>query len=431
MVIFLKIHMLGIKGSGMSALAIILRQLGHTITGSDLNYASFTQEELEKNGICCSSFNKDNLNDIDLLVVGHKFIDSDNIELIEARNKHIKIIEYNECLANLIANYYSIAVCGSNGKTTTTGLLACILDSIENTTYLIGNSEGKGNKNSKYFVFEACEHKKHFLKYFPNMILVNNIDYDHVDFYKSEEEYVNAFMDFINQSKDKVIVNADDVHLKDLNNVICFGIDNKKMFYADNINYDIGTDYDLYYKQDKLIHIHLKGYGKYLVYDSLAAITCAISLGIEIKVIANALKKFNGVKQRFKETIINDDVYIEDYAHHPSKIRSMIEAVKTKYPNKKIIAFYRPDRIPRLDYFSSSFAKELLKADKAYILPFINNTQEEKTSINQFIKNNPKVKLVTERLYKQVNSYRGVVYLAMSSKDISEVKEKILKYKGD
>lgn len=423
--------MLGVKGSGMSSLAIILKQMGNEVSGSDYPKRLFTEDELEKNNIYVKNFAISNLDRVDLLVVGHNFINSDNIELKHAKILNIKIEEYNECLARLIKDYYSIAVCGSNGKTTTTGLLATILSGVENTTYLIGNSQGQGNKESRFFVFEACEYKEHFLKYHPNLILVNNIDYDHVDYFKTDIDYLNAFLKFIENSKDKVVVNGDDNNLKILKNTICFGIENKSMFYASNIRYDNGIDYDLYYQNNKLANIHLDSYGKYMVYNSLAALTCAICLGIDIKTAKSMIEKFVGVKRRFKETIINDDVYIDDYAHHPSKIKSVIEAIKMKYPKKKIIAFYRPDRASRLDYFANEFAKELSKANKAFILPFLEMNSLEKESIGKFIGQYQNIKLINDKIYKMVSKYKGVVYLMMSSKDISEVKENILKYKGD
>lgn len=427
----MKIEMLGIKGTGMSALAIVLKQLGHDVRGSDIKKKLFTEEELLKNNIIVNDFDKENLNDVDLLIAGHNFIDSDNVEIKEAKKRKIEVIEYNHYLESLIQNYYSVAVCGSNGKSTTTALISTILNEVENTSYLIGSGEGKGNKESKYFTFEACEHQKHFFTYHPSLILVNNIDYDHVDFYKSEEDYIKAFYSFIKNAKDKVIVNGDDKNLKHLKSVIFFGIDNKFMFNARNIHYEKGIDYDLFYKDDYLSHLHLDFYGEYMVYDSLAALTCAISLGIEVNVAIKAIEKFKGVKRRFKETIINDDVYIDDYAHHPSKIKAIISAIRQKYKDKKIYVFYRPDRVSRLNYFSSLFAKELLKANRAYILPFLNMNEEEKASIEDFLKENPKIKLTNENIYKKVSKENGVVYLMVSSKDVSEVKENILKYKGD
>ena len=219
--------MIGIKGTGMSSLAMLLKDLGHEVKGSDYNKYIFTQDELKKKNIEIKKFNVDNLDDVNLVVVGHNFIDSDNIELVEAKKRGIKVLEYNECLASLLSDYYSIAVCGSNGKSTTTALISSILDEIEDTSFLIGSGESKGNKKSEYFTFEACEYKRHFLKYYPNLILINNIDYDHIDYFKSEKDYINAFFEFIKQSRDKIVVNGDDKNLKKLRGAIFFGIKNR------------------------------------------------------------------------------------------------------------------------------------------------------------------------------------------------------------
>jgi len=420
--------MVGIKGSGMSALAIILKDLGNDVRGSDYKNYIFTQDELSKNNIEVKDFSIDNLDGVNLLIVGHNFIDSENIEIIEAKKRNIEIIEYHKFISDFIKNYYSIAVCGSNGKSTTTALISSILNEVENTSYLIGSGEGRGS-NSKYFTYEACEYKEHFLVYKPNLILVNNIDYDHVDYYKSEEDYKDAFYKFIENAKDKVVVNGDDKYLKNIKNTIVFGIYNKTMFNARNINYENGISYDLYYKDEYIDKIELNVYGEYMVYNTLASISVCLSLGIDIKTIINGLKKFKGVKRRFMETIIDDDVYIDDYAHHPSKIRAIIDAVKSKYKDRKVIAFFRPDRISRLDYFSSSFLASLKRADEFYVLPFISCNEEENKSYFKFISDN-NLECINDDVYSRVSKQRGVIYLMMSSKNMEEVKERILKYKG-
>ena len=413
----------------MSALAIVLKQLKNNVRGSDYDVKIFTQEDIQKNNIEVLNFSIDNLKDIDLMVVGHNFIDSDNIELEYAKNNGIRVLEYNECINEIIKDYYSIGVCGSNGKSTTTALIKSILDEVENTSYLIGSGEGRGNKKSKYFTFEACEYKEHFLKYFPNIILVTNIDYDHVDYYRNEESYILAFYKFMKHSQDIVICNGDDKNLEDIPNTFTFGLNKKNTVYASNIDCNNGISYDLYYKGKYIDRVKLNLYGMYMVYDTLSSIAVGLYLNIDFKIIMKGLNNFNGVKRRFKETIVNGDVYIDDYAHHPSKINAIIEAIRCKYKDRKIIAFYRPDRVSRLDYFSLEIAKSLLKANYAYILPFKNQNEEEKKSIEAFVKKHKNIKLVNEEIYKKVSKLNDVVYLMMSSKDISEVKDKILEYK--
>ena len=424
----MKYYFIGIKGSGMSSLALILKGLGHEVVGSDYSDYMFTEKGLKENNIEIRGFNINNLDGVDVVIVGHNFIGGDNIELHEAKRRNIKVLEYHKAIKELLVNYYSIAVSGSNGKSTTAALIANVIDLVEDTSYLIGSGEGKG-RHSKYFTFEACEYKEHFLEYEPNVVLVNNIDYDHVDYFKSEESYINAFYKFINNAKNIVVVNGDDINLKKVNNVISFGVNNSCLIRVKNISYDDGISYDLYCKGEFVSHFHFNLYGKHMIYNTLACISVCMALGIDINTIKQGIKNFNGVKRRFKETIINGDVYIDDYAHHPSKIKAIIEAVKQKYKGKKLIAIYRPDRITRLDYFSSLFNKELLNADKAFILPFINENEEEKECLKRFLTNHSEVNLLTDYWLKKISKEKGVIYLMMSSKDVSEVKESILKYK--
>ena len=177
----MKYHFIGIKGSGMSALAIILKDLGHEVSGSDYSSYIFTQDDLINKGIEVKTFDVNSLDDVDVVIVGHNFIDSDNVEVKEALKRGLVMVEYHKAVANLLKAYYSIAVAGSAGKTTVTALIASVLKEIDDTSYLIGCGEGRGGKG-KYFVFEACEHKEHFLIYEPNIVLVNNVVYDHVDY---------------------------------------------------------------------------------------------------------------------------------------------------------------------------------------------------------------------------------------------------------
>lgn len=425
----MKYYFIGIKGSGMSSLAIVLKGLGHEVLGSDYEGYIFTEDNLKKHNIEIRRFNLNNLDDVDVVIVGHNFIDSDNIELLEAKKRKIKILEYHVALSEVIKNYYSIAVSGSNGKSTTTALISSVLNEVEDTSFLIGSGEGKG-RNSKYFTFEACEYKDHFLKYEPNVALVNNIDYDHVDYFKDEKSYIKSFYNFINNAKNTVIVNGDDINLKCVNNVITFGLKENVLIRAKNIKYDSnGISYDLYCKGEFVNHFNLNLYGEHMVYNTLACISVCMSLGIDLNVIKKGLENFNGVKRRFKETIINGDVYIDDYAHHPSKIDAIIDAVKQKYEDREIIAFFRPDRVSRLNHFSSSFILSLKKANEFYILPFINCDKVSNESYFNFL-NKYKIEELNEEVYSRIAKKKDVVYLMMSSKNMGEVKENILKYKG-
>ena len=165
-------HFIGIKGSGMSALAIIMKQLGYNVQGSDYDKHYFTEEGLLKNNIPIFSFNKENIKEDLIIILGNTFND-ENEEVKEAKIKNLKIYTYQEMVAKITNKFNLIAVSGCHGKTTTSSLLAHIL----NSNYLIGDGSGKITE-SNYFVLEACEYKRHFLKYNPNYIIITNIDLD-------------------------------------------------------------------------------------------------------------------------------------------------------------------------------------------------------------------------------------------------------------
>ena len=428
----MKYYFIGIKGSGMSSLAMLVKDKGNDVRGSDVAEYIFTEEELKRRGIPILNFNKDNINKEDIVIIGHKFIESDNEEVIKAKEEN-KWYEYNDFISEFIKEYYSIAISGSHGKTTTTSLIMNVLNEIDDCGCLIGDGSAHIGDNSNYFVFEACEQKEHFMKYSSDIIVINNIDYDHVDYFKSENDYINAFYKFAKQAKKKVIVNGDDLYLDKLNDVIKFGISDKNDVYAQNIVEDVkGISYDLYYNKAFIKRISLPFYGHHMVYNSLSAITVGLYLNLNINVIENGLKKFKGVKRRFNELVINDCVYIDDYAHHPSEIRATIKACKQKYPSKKVIAFFRGDRYSRIYKFASEIAAALDLADSCYVLPFPSSSvKEEGIDIDETYLRlySTKIKLIDENEMALLASKNDCVYLFMSSKNMMDIQNKIIKLK--
>lgn len=434
----MRFHFIGIKGSGMSALAILLKKLGHDVQGSDTSDFIFTQNNLKKEKIKILEYSEKNLKGIDVVIVGHAFINSDNIELITARKKKLKMYEYNKFIAEFIEKYYSIAVSGTHGKTTTTSLIFNVLREHFSAGTLIGDGTAFINKNSKYFVFEACEYQDHFLVYHPNVILVNNIEWDHVDYFKSERAFAKSFYKFIKNAKEQVIINGDDKYLKRLkgNNIVRFGLKKGNDYRAKKITTSKeGISYELYHKKKLITKVELPYFGQHMVYNSLAAFATCSSVDVPVEKIIKGLLKFKGVKKRFAETIINDDVYIDDYAHHPSEIRATIKAVRQKYPGKKIIAFFKGDRYSRIKIFGKKIAKELAKADRAYVLEFASFTKKEanvEIDASYITSFNKKVELLgdNEETYGKLASESNVVYLMMSSKNMLDTIEKIKVYKG-
>lgn len=196
-------HFIGIKGSGMSALAIILKKNNCIVQGSDIKKFFFTQKNLTKNKIKILYFNKRNIKKNMIIIVGNAFIN--NIEVLQAQKMKLKIFKYDKFIGNFIKKYISIAISGSHGKTSTTGLLAHVFKKFYNISYLIGDGTGEFLKNSLYFIFEACEYKRHFLSYFPDFLVITNIDYDHPDYFKNINDVLKAFNSMVLQTKKKFL----------------------------------------------------------------------------------------------------------------------------------------------------------------------------------------------------------------------------------
>ncbi len=428
----MKYHFIGIKGSGMSSLSMLLKDKGEEVQGSDVEEYIFTEEELKKRQIPILKFDKNNFEKEDIVIIGHKFINSDNEEVLKAKKEN-KYYEYNEYLKEFMKNYYSIAISGSHGKTTTTSLVAHILNEINDCGYLIGDGTAHISPLSQYFVFEACEQKEHFLKYESNIILINNIDYDHVDYFKSEEEYVKAFYKFAKQVKNKVIVNGDNYYLNMLENTLKYGIEEHNDYIARNIEEDEnGISYDLYYHNQLIKKVKFPFFGHHMVYNTLGAITIGLYLGLNIEIIEKGLSNFKGVKRRFNELLIEDEVYIDDYAHHPSEIRATLSAVKQKYPHKKIVAFFRGDLYSRVYTFAKEIASALAKADECYVLPFPScSVKEDGIDIDEtyLALFSEKIKFLNENEYLKLASYHNCVYVFMSSKNMLETRNKIIDLK--
>ena len=429
----MKFYFIGIKGSGMSSLAMLLKEKGEDVRGSDVSEYIFTEDKLKEKEIEILEFNKENINKEDIVIIGHNFINSNNEEVVRAKREN-KYYEYNEFLSKFISDYYSIAVSGSHGKTTTTSLIANALNEVDECGYLIGDGSSHISPLSNYFVFEACEHKEHFLKYKSNIILINNIDYDHVDYYKNELDYVKAFYKFIKNAKDKVIVNGDNFYLKNIDDSLTYGLNDTNDIVAKNIVKDSdGINYDVYYQNNFLKRVSFPFYGDHMVYNTLATIAVCLYLKLNIETIEKGINKFKGVNRRFNERIFDDSIFIDDYAHHPSEIEATLKAVRQKYSDKRIIAFFRGDRYSRVFKFAKEIAHALEEADYSYVLPFPLCSEREigidisEKYLSLFNKN---IRYLDDEEYYKLATYSNTVYVFMSSKNTKEEQNKIIELKA-
>ncbi|MCD8509993.1 MAG: UDP-N-acetylmuramate--L-alanine ligase [Bacillus sp. (in: Bacteria)] len=418
-------HFIGIKGSGMSALAQILSDMQYKVQGSDVEKVFFTQKPLEKKGIPLLPFQKENIQ-TDQTIIASPAYNEENVEIRAAREMEIPVHQYPTFLGQFIGQFTSIAVTGSHGKTSTTGLLAHVLQEAKPTSYLIGDGTGKGEEDSEYFVFEACEYRRHFLHYKPDYAIMTNIDFDHPDYFKGVEDVFAAFQEMAMQVKKAIIACGDDEYLQKINAqvpVVYYGLSEEHDFCAKNIQRDEnGTHFDVFVRNSFYASFTIPGYGKHNVLNALAVIALCHYEAVDVEVIQARLKTFQGVKRRFSEKEFGDQVLIDDYAHHPTEIAATIEAAKQKYPNKDVVAVFQPHTFTRTKTFLGEFAESLKTADHVYLCDIFSSARERdgELTINDLLDKIPGAKLITEENITILKEHKNSVLLFMGAGDVQK-----------
>lgn len=378
-------YFIGIKGSGMSALALILHDLGHQVLGSDITQYTFTQKGLEAAGIETLPFDAANIRPGYTIICGNSFTD-EHPEVKAAKALGLKFYRYHEYLGELLSHYTSIGVAGAHGKTSTTGLLAHTLSGIDKTSYLIGDGTGKGTPDSKFFVFEADEYRRHFLAYSPDYLIMTNIDFDHPDYYTGIEDVYDAFETEGKQVKKAIFAWGDDPWLRKLDvkvPVYYYGESDQDDYQAKNIKRTPeGSSFDAYHKDQLLGHFFVPLFGEHSVLNALALVAVSDAEGLNPDYIARELASFSGVKRRFSETDLNGTVIIDDYAHHPNEIKATLDAARQKFPDRELVAVFQPHTYSRTIAYLDDFAQVLSQADAVYVTPIFSSARETSGSVS-------------------------------------------------
>ncbi|GCF94516.1 UDP-N-acetylmuramate--L-alanine ligase [Enterococcus florum] len=372
-------HFVGIKGSGMSSLALVLHEKGYHVQGSDVEKYFFTQRDLEKAGITILTFNKENIKKGMTIIAGNAFPDTHE-EIVRANELGLEIIRYHDFIGQFIQPYTSIAVTGSHGKTSTTGLLSHVLSGIAPTSYLIGDGTGHGEPEAKFFSFEACEYQRHFLAYAPDYAIMTNIDFDHPDYFKSIEDVFEAFQTMASQVKKGIFAYGDDEYLRKLEAdvpIYYYGLSENDDIQARNIvRTTNGSAFDVYHKECFIGRFAVPSFGKHNIYNALAVIAVAYFEELDMEKVKEEMLTFSGVKRRFSEKKVADMVIVDDYAHHPAEITATIDAARQKYPEKELIAVFQPHTFTRTIALMDDFAAALDKADRVYLLDIFSSARE-------------------------------------------------------
>jgi UDP-N-acetylmuramate--alanine ligase len=424
------IHFVGIGGIGMSGLAQVMKNMNFKIQGSD--------QSKNKNTLNCTKegikvfigHTKKNINNATIIVKSSAIKDN-NIEVKQAKKNKIPIYSRAEVLADVVSLKKNIIITGSHGKTTTTSLVAKILtDQNLDPTIINGGVINSFKSNAKlgkgdWSILEADESDGSFLKLPINYSIVTNIDYEHIDYYKNYQNLETAFIKFINKTPPtgKSLVCTDNKNLKKIlkkiknKNILSYGFNKKANYKVSNARYFVDRSlFDLNFKnsknkREKIKNINLKLVGEHNVLNAVSAIAVCLNLGVKIKVIKKALKNFSGVQRRMTKIFLkNKNEFFDDYAHHPTEIKSILESVSQVYKDRSIISVFEPHRYSRVTTLRYAFSKSFLKSNIVLMCPIYAAGEKKKLNFNFFdfaklISKNSKTQVIMINSEKELSNY--------------------------
>lgn len=367
----MKYYCIGIKGTGMSTLAQILSDIGNEVSGyDDARGHKFTQVGLEERNIPIF-YDHDHDIDKDTIVTYSVAFSEDHPEMKRVREMGLTVKKYAEIMGDVIDMFESIGASGTHGKTSTSSMLKHLLEGTLGCNYFIGAGDGYASLDNKYFVVESDEFNRHFKYYHPVYSIITNIEAEHLECYKDIDDIRDTFEIFANQTKKLVVANGDNEQVRKINYktpVKFYGFDESNDVVIKNMQLlESGSVFDLYIDGELFGHFDLPLYGEHMVMNAAAAITVVKEIGLKSDVIAELLKTFKNAKRRFAEDKVGDAVIIDDYAHHPTEISVTLNAVRQKYPNRRLVVVFKPNTYSRTKDFTQEFIDAFNIADMTYL----------------------------------------------------------------
>ncbi|MBI5122963.1 UDP-N-acetylmuramate--L-alanine ligase [Candidatus Roizmanbacteria bacterium] len=447
------IHFVGIKGVGVAPLALIAKEAGFEVTGSDIEKEFITDLALSKAGIKPSSgFSPDHISIPDLVITTGAHNGFDNVEAIAAKEKNIPVMSQGEAVGAFMngeilgKKFKGISVAGTHGKTTTTAMLATILEENQlDPSYVIGTGDvgslsapghlGKGN----YFIAEADEYisePKHdrtikFLWQHPEFAVITNIEYDHPDVYASIDEIRVAFAKLANQVSPSgaLVACGDDRQIRKMlrdyeKKVITYGLNSDNDYILKKVN--VSGNQTFFWVETRgmsLGEFGLQVPGEHNALNALAAIIVCLELGLPIEKIKKGLHVFLGSKRRLEfigELTTGAKVY-DDYAHHPTEIKKTLKTLRQQYPNKKILCIFQPHTYSRTKMLFEEFTKAFDNIDELFVIV---------TEIYASLREAPDNSISGEKLVESISlSHKDIHYLPALNDVVQYINEK--KFRAD
>jgi len=408
----MKVYFIGIGGIGISSLVQYYLSIKDQALGSDLVKTEITDLLESKGAKIYIGQNRNNIDSSIDLVIYTPAVEKDNPELLRAKELGINCMSYPEALGKLTKQYFTIAVSGSHGKSTTVAMISNILiEAGLDPTVIIGTKLKEFNDSnfrkgeSKYLLIEADEYKASFLNYHPDIIVYTNIESEHLDFYGSLDNILKTAKQYINNLKENgiLIYNSDDNNLNQIIKNISF----KKIPYSLSKTYEI----------ENVLQLP----GKHLISDALGALMVGRILGINDKVSLGALSQYQGAWRRFEIKEMNRFVMVSDYAHHPTEIKATLISAREKWPDKEIWVVYQPHQYQRTYYLFDDLVDCFSNIDvnKIVLLPIYDVAGREEKNIKE--------KVSSKKLYEQILNNRENVFYCDSLDSVKDFIDKNIK----
>lgn len=385
------VHLIGIGGSGLSAIGRFLIERGYKVSGSDLELSPYARELENLGAEVFIGHKPDQIKGADL-VLRSSAIPENNVEVMAAKEKGIPVYKRSEFLGKITADSVCVAVAGSHGKTTTTAMISWMLTALDqDPSYLIGGKSKNLSTNAHagtgpVFVIEADEYDYMFLGLKPHIAVITNIEYDHPDCFPAEKDFYDAFVRFLRQldRNGKLIACRDDKLTAQIIEYTAENLDLPSYTYGFEggevhpetefsakglvLNQLGGYDFDVYLAQNFLTKISLKVPGVHNVYNATACLAVAYLLELPVEIAAQSLSDFKGTERRFELLAeVSGISVIDDYAHHPTEIKATIDAARKRYPDREIWAVWQPHTYSRIETLFNDYLTAFQAADHVLV----------------------------------------------------------------
>jgi len=377
----LKIHVVGIGGIGMSGIALILKERGYDVQGSDIKESPMVKKLREKGIKVFIGHRAENVKGADV-VIHSSAVKGENVELQTAKRLGIPVIPRADILSDLMKFKEGIAVAGTHGKTTTSSMIATVLLKCGAApTVLLGGRlsllgganavEGKG----KWLVVEADESDGTFLRLHPTFSVITNVDNDHLDFYGSEERLKEAFLEFANRVSfyGKTFLCVECPKVREIAEKVykrksTYGFKEGEFRAKEVTPLGLGSIFSVEFKGKTLGKVKLNVPGRHNVLNALSAVAVALEAGLNFQEVAEALSEFRNANRRMElKGTVKGITFIDDYGHHPTEIEASYGAIKEAFPNRRVVVLFQPHRFSRTKLLWEQFVKVLSKIENLYL----------------------------------------------------------------